>query len=70
MLYVSTIKLLGCMASLPIFTKKEKFLPSLIEKITWAKITETNTNVYIRLSWTLANTCAMLRDIDYKAHDE
>ena len=69
MLYVSTIKLLGCMACLPIFTKKEKFLPSLVEKITKAKITETNTNVYIRVSWTLANTCAMLRDVDYNAEE-
>lgn len=62
MLYISAIKLLGCMACLPIFTTREQFLPTLIEKITAAKLSEQNTNVFIRLSWTMANTCAMLKE--------
>ena len=62
MLYISAIKLLGCMACLPLFTTRQGFLPTLIEKITSAKLTEQNTNVFIRLSWTMANTCAMLKE--------
>ena len=60
MLYIAAVKVLGCMACLPFFAARPGFLAEVVGKVTSARLSESNANVFIRLSWTMANTCAML----------